>query len=470
MRFLPMFVALSRGPVVLAGSGAAALAKLRILGARGAAIRWFPMAQDASAPADLAGSGTIEIRAGEPGARDLDGAVALIAAVGTEADARLAARARQCRIPVNAVDRPELSDFIFPAIVDRGEIIVAIGTGGAAPVLARRLRERIEAVVPERIGELAALIGRWRRRLQWRLSTAGGRDLWERFIDGPLAAAVLEGRSGEAEAWLAAQGKGALGPDPLGHSRGSVTLVGAGPGDPDLLTLKALNALQNADLVFYDELVTPEILNRARREAAKIPVGRRRGHRGPGQDEVSRRLIEAARAGARVVRLKGGDPFVFGRGGEEVAALRAAGIPVSIVPGITAVIGAAAEWQIPLTCRHQASRLMMVTAHRAGDKAPIDWSDMIDPETTVAIYMGLGSAAAIRDRMIAAGRDPATPAAVLARSTRRDSEAFVGPLADLAGLAARAGDGPAILIVGEAVARSKAWRPQPARERVLEPA
>jgi uroporphyrin-III C-methyltransferase / precorrin-2 dehydrogenase / sirohydrochlorin ferrochelatase len=461
MSFLPLFIDLARGPVVLTGAGAPALAKLTLLRARGAHVRWYPLEP---VTAELPeGGGALDIRSGEPMACHLDGTLAFVLAAGSEVDDRLARFARARGIPVNAVDRPELSTFHVPAIVDRGELVVAIGTGGASPVLARRLRETIEAALPQRIGELAALIGRWRHRLRARFGSVGSRALWEHFIDGPVGAGVLEGRSAEAETWLASLSAQSL----ERASLGCVALVGAGPGDPDLLTLKALQALQNADVVLYDELVTPEILARARRDAAKIPVGRRKGRPGPGQDDIHRRMIEAARSGARVVRLKGGDPFVFGCGGEEVEALRAAGIPVRVVPGITAAMGAAAEWQIPLTYRGEAAELVVITAQRASGDAAIDWARVSDRGTTVAIYMGLGEAETIRDALIAAGRDPATPTAVIDRATRRDSRAYAGALADLAALAERA-EGPALVIVGEVVARSKAWGKTRARGKVLE--
>jgi uroporphyrin-III C-methyltransferase/precorrin-2 dehydrogenase/sirohydrochlorin ferrochelatase len=237
-----------------------------------------------------------------------------------------------------------------------------------------------------------------------------------------------------------------------------VFLVGAGPGDPDLLTLRALHILSDADVVLYDELVTPGVLDRARRDAEQVFVGKRRGEPGIGQDEINRRMVAAARAGRRVVRLKGGDPFIFGRGGEELEYLRQAGVPVVVVPGISAALGCAAESELPLTFRNEASTLTFITAHRAEDAAAIDWSGAADPQTTVVVYMGLASASAVRDRLIAAGRDPATPAAVLARGTRPDAQAAVGRLDGLAALAAEVGEGPALLVIGEVVARSAPWR------------
>jgi uroporphyrin-III C-methyltransferase/precorrin-2 dehydrogenase/sirohydrochlorin ferrochelatase len=237
-----------------------------------------------------------------------------------------------------------------------------------------------------------------------------------------------------------------------------VTLVGAGPGDPDLLTVKALRALQDADVIFYDELVTPEILARARRDASLVPVGRRVGKPGIGQDAINRLLIAAARSGQRAVRLKGGDTFVFGRGGEEVETLRGAGIDYAVVPGITAGIGAAAQFEVPLTYRHTALRITFLTAHKAKDAETVDWSTLTDTKMTVVVYMGMTAAASIRGGLLAAGRSPQTPVGVFARVTRPDARAAVGTLEELPDLVRRIEGGPAILIIGDVVARSAPWR------------
>jgi uroporphyrin-III C-methyltransferase/precorrin-2 dehydrogenase/sirohydrochlorin ferrochelatase len=406
----------------------------------------------------LSGPGRLEISFGDPLKADLADAVAVVSAAGDALDAQIAARARRHRIPVNVVDRPELSTFIFPAVVDRGEVVVAIGTGGASPVLARRLRELIEALLPTRIGELAQLIGRHRRRFAAVPRALSPRRFWENIIAGPIAEAVLAGRSDEAEARLVAAIDGDGARESSAGKAETVFLVGAGPGDPDLLTLRALHALADADLLFYDELVTPAVLDRARRDAEQVFVGKRRGEAGIGQDEINRRLVAAARAGRCVVRLKGGDPFIFGRGGEELEYLRAAGVPVVVVPGVTAALGCAAEAGLPLTFRNEAGKLAFITAQRAEEAAAIDWSSLTDRQTTLVVYMGLASAAAVRDGLIAAGRDGETPAAVLARGTRPDSQAAVGRLDELAALASEVGEGPAILVIGEVVARSTPWR------------
>ncbi|TMJ85317.1 MAG: uroporphyrinogen-III C-methyltransferase [Alphaproteobacteria bacterium] len=455
MRFLPVFLDTAAGVAVVIGAGEPALGKLRLLRAAGARVRWFPGAADvAEEMLALSGASPLEISLADPLEADWSDGVAVVSAAGDPLDAQIAARARRLRIPVNVVDRPELSSFIFPAIVDRGEVVVAIGTGGASPVLARRLRELIEALLPARIGELAELIGRHRRRFAAVPRALSPRRFWQNVIAGPIAEATLAGRSAQVEAQLVAaiDASGAR-QSAVARDTETVFLVGAGPGDPDLLTLRALHALADADVVFYDELVSAEVLDRARRGAEQVFVGKRRG-----QDEINRRLVAAARAGRRVVRLKGGDPFVFGRGGEEVEYLRNAGVPVVVVPGITAALGCAAEVGLPLTLRNEAGKLALITAERAQDAASIDWSGLADRQTTVVVYMGLASAAAVRDGLIAAGRDGATPAAVLARGTRPDSQAAVGRLDQLAALAAEVGEGPAILVIGEVVARCAPWR------------
>jgi uroporphyrin-III C-methyltransferase / precorrin-2 dehydrogenase / sirohydrochlorin ferrochelatase len=460
MRFLPVFLDTAAGVVIVVGSGEPALGKLRLLRAAGGHVRWFSRDTDvAEEMRPPSGQGRLEISFGDPLKADWSDAVAVVSAAGDALDAQIAARARRHRIPVNVVDRPELSTFIFPAIVDRGEVVVAIGTGGASPALARRLRELIEALLPTRIGDLAQLIGRHRRRFAAVPRALSPRRFWQNIIAGPIAEAVLAGRSDEAEARLVAaiDGNGARQSSEAGKTE-TVFLVGAGPGDPDLLTLRALHALADADVVFYDELVTAAVLDRARRGAEQLFVGKRRGEAGIGQDEINRRLVAAARAGRRVVRLKGGDPFVFGRGGEELEYLREAGIPVVVVPGITAALGCAAEVGLPLTFRNEAGKLAFITAQRAEEASAIDWSSLVDRETTVVVYMGLATAAAVRDGLIAAGRDGATPSAVLARGTRPDSQAAVGRLEQLAALAAEVGEGPAILVIGEVAARSAPWR------------
>jgi uroporphyrin-III C-methyltransferase/precorrin-2 dehydrogenase/sirohydrochlorin ferrochelatase len=476
MRYLPVFLDLKTGPVLLVGAGELAHAKLRVLLAAGAQIRWY--ATDGNHDVRGLGEGADQIahERGDPLTADLSGVIAVLCAGAGDIGVAMAARAKAVGLPVNVMDDLAHSSFIFPAIVDRGDVVVAIGTGGTSPVLARRLREQIEALLPARIGDLATFVGDVRKSINARIAEMPlRRRFWERVVDGPIGALVLAGRKSEAEAALHGIGDPTTyaGADAAGRGEGHVTLVGAGPGDPDLLTIKALRALQDADVVFYDELVTPEILDRIRRDATRIPVGRRVGKPGIGQDAVNKLLIEAAKSGKRAVRLKGGDGFVFGRGGEEVDALRAAGVSYSIVPGITAGLGAAAQFEVPLTFRSKALRITFLTAHKARDAEAVDWSALTDTKMTVVVYMGMTAAPSVRAGLLAAGRSPQTPVGVFAKVTRPDAQAAVGTLAQLPELIDKIDGGPAILIIGDVVAHSAPWRHQNLSQTIaqlLEPA
>jgi uroporphyrin-III C-methyltransferase / precorrin-2 dehydrogenase / sirohydrochlorin ferrochelatase len=462
MRFLPVFLDLRTGPVLLVGAGDLARAKLRLLAAAGAHVRWFATDghHDVSG-LEAADGAQIELAEGDPLTADLRGVIAILCAGAGDVGVAMSARAKAVGLPVNVMDDLSHSTFIFPAIVDRGDVVVAVATGGASPVVARRVRERIEAVLPARIGDLAGFIGRWRKQIHGRIPEFPlRRRFWERVVDGPIGALVLAGRSDEAEAALKniSDPSGFAGAQATGRAEGSVTLVGAGPGDPDLLTIKALRALQDADIVFYDELVSPEILDRVRRDASRVPVGRRVGKPGIGQDAINQLMIEAAKSGQRAVRLKGGDAFVFGRGGEEIEALREAGVAYSVVPGITAGLGAAAQFEVPLTFRHEALRITFLTAHKAKDADSVDWSALTDQKMTVVVYMGMTAAPSVRTGLLAVGRSPQTPVGVFARVTRPDSQAAVGTLDQLPDLVDKIDGGPAILIIGDVVAHSAPWR------------
>ncbi|MBR0691788.1 siroheme synthase CysG [Bradyrhizobium lablabi] len=462
MRYLPVFLDVQSGSVLLVGAGELARTKLRLLVAAGAQVRWYATDGDHDV-AGLAAHETarIERAVGDPLAADLSGVIAVLCAGAGDVGVAMSARAKAVGLPVNVMDDLAHSTFIFPAIVDRGDVVVAVGTGGASPVVARRVRERIEAMLPARIGDLAGFVGQFRKSVHARIAEFTlRRRFWERVIDGPIGALVLAGRRSEAEKALAgiADPAAFAGASAEGKAQGHVTLVGAGPGDPDLLTVKALRALQDADVVFYDELVTPEILDRARRDAARIPVGRRVGRPGIGQDAINRLMIEAAQSGQRAVRLKGGDPFIFGRGGEEIETLRAAGVAYSVIPGITAGLGAAAQFEAPLTYRHEALRITFLTAHKARDAETVDWSALTDKKMTVVVYMGMTAAPAIRAGLLAAGRSPETPVGVFARATRPDAQAAVGTLERLPDLVDRIDGGPAVLIIGDVVAHAAPWR------------
>jgi uroporphyrin-III C-methyltransferase / precorrin-2 dehydrogenase / sirohydrochlorin ferrochelatase len=462
MRFLPVFLDLQAGSVLLVGGGELVRAKLRVLAAAGARIRWFATDGDHDTGGlDADSVARIEFATGNPLTADLHGVIAVLCAGAGDVGVAMSVRTKAAGLPVNVMDDLTHSTFISPAIVDRGDVVVAIGTGGASPVLARRLRERIEAVLPARIGDLASFIGRFRKSINGRIAEVPlRRRFWERLVDGPIGALVLAGRSREAEWALSDIADPTAFASASDTAEGRVTLVGAGPGDPDLLTVKALRALQDADVVFYDELVSSEILDRARRDAARIPVGRRVGKPGIGQEAINRLMIEAAKSGQRAVRLKGGDAFVFGRGGEEVEALRQAGIAYSVVPGITAALGAAAQFEVPLTFRNEALRITFLTAHKASDAASIDWSALSDEKMTVVVYMGMTAAISVRNGLLAAGRSPQTPVGVFARATLSDAQAAVGILGELPDLVARIDRGPAILVIGDVVAHSAPWRDQ----------
>jgi uroporphyrin-III C-methyltransferase/precorrin-2 dehydrogenase/sirohydrochlorin ferrochelatase len=458
MRFLPVFLDLQAGPILLIGGGELVRAKLRLLQAANASIRWYATDGDR----DLKGldGAAIEHVEGNPLTADLGGVIAVMCAGAGDLGPMMAVRAKAVGLPVNVMDDLANSTFIFPAIVDRGDVVVAIGTGGTSPVVARRVREMIETVLPARIGDLATFIGHWRKSINARISEAPlRRRFWERIVDGDIGAKILAGRGSEAEQALGAIADPSVFANASDAAvKGHVTLVGAGPGDPDLLTIKALRALQDADVVFYDELVSPEILDRIRRDASRVPVGRRIGKPGIGQAATNKLLVEAAQAGQRAVRLKGGDPFIFGRGGEEIEVLRAAGVSYSIVPGITAGLGAAAMFETPLTYRGEALRITFLTAHKEKDADKVDWSVLTDSKMTVVVYMGMTAAPAIRAGLIAAGRSSQTPVGVFARVTRPDAQAAVGVLEDLPALVEQIDGGPAVLIIGDVVAHSAPWR------------
>jgi uroporphyrin-III C-methyltransferase/precorrin-2 dehydrogenase/sirohydrochlorin ferrochelatase len=361
-------------------------------------------------------------------------------------------------------DRPALCDFILPAIVDRDDVVVAISTGGASPTLAAMLRGRIESVLPERIGNLARLAATFRAQVNALIvDPARRRTFWRRLVEGPAARLVLAGD--DAGARRAALGelddaRRRLAPVGIAH------IVGAGPGDPDLLTLKAAQLVREADAILHDDLVPPAVLARARRDAELVAVGKRKGQVRWTQDEINAELVRRVRAGQTVVRLKAGDPFVFGRGGEEVEALREADLPVAIVPGVTAALGCAASAGIPLTHRKLASAVTFVSGHSAEGSREAAWPALAAQGHTLAIYMGASEAAAVRDRLLAAGAAPTTPVAIIENGTRPDERISTGRLADLARLAVshtRGNAGPSLIIVGEVAALAAAEQPSLAK-------
>jgi uroporphyrin-III C-methyltransferase/precorrin-2 dehydrogenase/sirohydrochlorin ferrochelatase len=439
VKHLPLFFDLAGRRVVVVGAGPTAARRAELARSAGAAV----------------------YECATVSAIDLKGSAAVFVATGSlDSDVEAQHAAKAAGVPVNVADRPRLSDFILPAIVDRDEVVVAISTGGASPTLATLLRGRIEAMLPEGFGAVARLARTFRAQANALIEPGRRRVFWRRLIEGPAAWLALGGdEAGARRIALTELDAARRRHKPVGIAH----IVGAGPGDPDLLTLKAAQLLQEADAILHDALVPEAVLNRGRREAEFICVGKRATWKAGGrpswaQADIEAEMVRRVRAGQTVVRLKAGDPFVFGRGAEEVDALQAAGLPVTVVPGITAALGCAASAGIALTDRRVASAVTFVTGHNAAGNG-VDWPALAATGHTLAIYMGATEAAAVRDRLLAAGTAPQTPVAIVENGTRPDQLVSTGRLADLARLAARhlppRGDaGPSLIIVGEVAARA----------------
>ncbi len=453
----PVFLRLAGERVLVVGGGEEAAAKLRLL--LPCAARLDVVAEQAcEAVRSMAADRRLDLHERPFAAADLAGAKLCVVALEDAAEAaRVAASARAAGVLVNAVDRPEVSDCMVPAIVDRAPLTVAIGTAGAAPALARDLRARVEAAIPAGYGALTALCRDWRGPVAAVLpDRAARRRFWDAVLDGPEAQAALDGDLAEAHRLVAARLQAArhgAGVQPTGRA----SLVGAGPGDPELLTLRAIRVLKRADVILYDALVDPAVLDMARREARRIDVGKRCGRHAMSQAAINRMILDHARAGSHVVRLKGGDPFIFGRGGEELDCLRAAGVPVEVVPGITAACAAAARLGIPLTHRDMARALHLVTGHGKDGAVPgLDWRGLVTGGT-VAAYMASRTLPTVAARLMAAGMSPATPAVAIENASRRDERHLFGTLGDLpAKLAEQAFGGPTLVLIGEVVALAEA--------------
>jgi len=451
--YLPVFLRLEARRVVVVGGGAVARRKVRWLLKAGARVSVVAPTLHPQL-AQLAARGELMHLGEEFDASQLEDSIAVVAATTERAVNRavsLAARARN--LPVNVVDDPDLSTFIFPAIIERSPIIVAVGTAGNAPVLARRVRAQIEALLPARLGALARFMGARRAAIGRSLAAFARRAFWERIVAGPVASAVLRGDEVAAERALTRELRTALltGARGTGGTLGEVYLIGAGPGDPDLLTLRALQLLQQADVILYDRLVGPEVLERARRDAERIFVGKDHGEVGQ-QQRINELLVRFAREGKRVARLKGGDPFVFGRGAEELEVLAAHDIPVTVVPGITAALGAAAAAGLPLTHRGLARSVTFVSGHQL-DAPSGEWRFFADPRHTVVFYMGMTQLPGIIARLRAAGASARHPAALIESATLPQQRVVRGSLSDIGARAAALGiEPPALLVTGEVAA------------------
>ncbi|QKZ04035.1 MULTISPECIES: siroheme synthase CysG [Pseudomonas] len=448
MEFLPLFHKLKGSHVLVVGGGEIALRKSRLLADAGALLRVVAPAIETQLGELLQSSGGEAVLRGYQES-DLDGCQLIIAATDDEAlNAQVSADAKARCVPVNVVDAPALCSVIFPAIVDRSPLVVAVSSGGDAPVLARLIRAKMEAWIPAAYGELAGLAARFRAQVKGLYpDVQQRRAFWEEVFQGPIADRQLAGQGAEAEKMLVEKIHG----QPP-HAPGEVYLVGAGPGDPDLLTFKALRLMQQADVVLYDRLVAPAIIELCRRDAERIYVGKRRADHAVPQDQINQQLVTLAKQGKRVVRLKGGDPFIFGRGGEEIEELAAHGIPFQVVPGITAASGCAAYAGIPLTHRDHAQSVRFITGHLKDGTSDLPWADLVAPAQTLVFYMGLVGLPIICQQLIAHGRAADTPAALVQQGTTVNQRVFTGTLADLPRLVAEHEvHAPTLVIVGEVV-------------------
>jgi uroporphyrin-III C-methyltransferase/precorrin-2 dehydrogenase/sirohydrochlorin ferrochelatase len=451
---LPLFLDLKGQTVLVVGGGAIAARKCRLLANAGARIRLVALEVTDPALADAVRHGRVQLTMEAFAELHVDGVCLVIAATGRrDVNSIVAAAARQRGVWVNVVDDAALSSVMLPSIVDRSPLIVAISTGGASPVLARRIRERLEAMLEPSLGPLAKLLGAWRRRLMARWPRpVERRQVMDRLLDGGLPALVAEGRRAEAEAVLRTAVQTSV--SSVTAPAGRVCLVGAGPGDPELLTIKALRALQRADLVLHDRLVSPAILELARRDADVVDVGKTGGGPGTCQEHIHELMVKHAGAGRNVVRLKGGDPFVFGRGAEEVEALRRAGIAVDIVPGITAALALCLAG-IPLTHRRATTGIQLLTAQRAADAPEPDWQSWANSRDTLVFYMGVGALALIREKLLNCGMKDSTPIAVVEHLSLPTQRAVVATLQSaLAANLYRPYRSPSILVIGAAAAHA----------------
>ncbi|MEJ6785689.1 siroheme synthase CysG [Aminobacter sp. Piv2-1] len=453
----PIFLKVEGRAVAIVGGGDEALAKARLLAQSSAEIRIIADNVEPQLRDWIAANGAVRIHSAYD-ASLVEGAVMVFAATGDEAlDRRVAEDARRLGIAVNAVDRPELCDFFTPALVNRAPVAVAVGTEGAGPVLAQMIRARIDRMLSPQLGALAVLAAGFRDAVE-RLPPRGNvrRAFWREFFEGAPARALDNGQPAEARQAAAAL----LVQD--GASQGHVALVGAGPGAEDLLTLRAHRLLMQADVIVHDALVPEAVIAMGRRDAERLPVGKRKGCHSKTQDEINHLLVELAQAGKRVVRLKSGDPLVFGRAGEEMQAMRDAGVSYEIVSGVTSAFAAAADFELPLTLRGVTSSMVFTTGHDLKGGSLPDWAKLAISGATVAVYMGRSVAADVAGRLIEAGLSPDTAVAVVENASLDTRRRFHGTLADLPSLEGRTDlDGPVMTIIGDAVAGANFERSEP---------
>jgi uroporphyrin-III C-methyltransferase/precorrin-2 dehydrogenase/sirohydrochlorin ferrochelatase len=445
MDFLPIFLTVKNKLCLVVGGGEVAKRKAGVLLEAGARVRVVAPQID---PALAEQAGT-ECIVAPFDAQYLDGVVLVIAATNDRSvNIVVSELAHGRNIPVNVVDDPKLCSFIMPAILDRSPLMVAFSSGGASPVLTRMMRGKLEAVIPQNFSRLAAFAERFRELVKQRVTNPAKRRIfWENALDGVVAEKVLTGDEASAETLLQQMLK-----DEDNIVRGEVYLVGAGPGDPDLLTFRALRLMQKADVVVYDNLVSKPIVEMTRRDAERIFVGKKRADHTLRQEEINELLVRLAKEGKRVLRLKGGDPFIFGRGGEEIETLAAENIPFQVVPGITAASGVASYAGIPLTHRDYAQSCMFVTGHLKDGTMNLDWAALARPKQTVVVYMGLHGLDTLCEELVKHGMPDTTPIAIVQQGTTQNQRVVTGTLATLPGMAAiEQLHAPTLIIIGGVV-------------------
>ncbi len=450
MEFLPLFFDLKSRAVLIVGGGDVALRKARLLNKAGAHINVISPAINQELK-DLALNTQGEAVDKKYNSESLARYTLVVAATDDRAvNKQVSDDAKLANIPVNVVDHPELCSFIFPAIVDRSPIIAAVSSGGSSPVLARILRAKLETVLPATYGRLATLAEKYRNQVKTRFSQINQRrGFWENILQGPVSELVFAGKEIEAEELLQSELSGNSEPK---RELGEVYLVGAGPGDPDLLTFKSLRLMQQADVVIYDRLVSEPILNLCRRDAQMIYVGKARSDHAVPQEGINQLLVKYAKEGHRVLRLKGGDPFIFGRGGEEIEELAEAGIPFQVVPGITAAAGCSSYSGIPLTHRDYAQSVRFVTGHLKDGSANLPWAELVHPNQTIVFYMGLMGLPIICEQLIKHGMNASTPIALIQKGTTPQQKVVIASLDTMVEeLKKTPVSAPTLIIVGEVV-------------------
>ena len=449
MRYLPVFLDINQSTCLVVGGGEVAARKANLLLEAGARV--CVVAPELGDTLTRMGRGDkFRHISGRFALEHLDGCRLAVAATDDpEVNAEVARVGRELNIPVNVADHPDSGDFIVPSVVDRSPVVIAVSTGGASPVLARLLRARLESLVPSAYGDLARLIEKFRGVVKQRLSAPARRRFWDRVLQGNVAEMVFAGNVDEAEQSL----RHAIDDvDGEHEASGEVYLVGAGPGDPDLLTFRALRLLQQADVVLFDRLVSERILAMVRKGADRIYVGKEKANHAVPQDQINNLLLELAREGKRVLRLKGGDPFIFGRGGEEIEDLMRENIPFQVVPGVTAAAGCASYSGIPLTHRDYSQSCVFVTGHLRSGSVDLNWELLCQPQQTVVVYMGLTGLETLCREMIAHGTPADMPAALVEKGTTPEQRVFTGTLTTLPEIVSREQIGaPTLIIIGEVV-------------------